>query len=241
VCVELNKHQTLGLLDENTKNPIAPLSALAHQIFNSLPITIIGKTISMDHISNMTTTTSNRKRTLNRLWLLTLIGIVAIAAVACGSDDDAKSIAEVAAGGSNVEVGTAPDVTGETFTHGDFSLDQHEGKPVLINFWFPSCPPCRAEMPDLQAAYEKYGDDVAFIGVQQLGLDSGANGQAFLRELGVDYPNMPDLKSTVQFEYEVFSFPSTIFLDKNHNIARKWTGIIGEEQLGEQLDALLAG
>lgn len=96
-------------------------------------------------------------------------------------------------------------------------------------------------MPDLQAAYEKYGDDVAFIGVQQLGLDSGANGQAFLRELGVDYPNMPDLKSTVQFEYEVFSFPSTIFLDKNHNIARTWTGIIGEEQLGEQLDALLAG
>ena len=96
-------------------------------------------------------------------------------------------------------------------------------------------------MPDLQAAYEKYGDDVTFIGVQQLGLDSAANGQAFARELGLTYPNMPDEGSTVQFGYEVFSFPSTIFLDKNHNIARTWTGIIGEEQLGEQLDALLAG
>jgi hypothetical protein len=51
---------------------------------------------------------------------------------------------------------------------------------------------------------------------------------------------MPDVGSTVQFGYEVFSFPSTIFLDNNHNIARTWTGIIGEEQLGEQLDALLA-
>ena len=195
----------------------------------------------MDRISNMTTTVvSNRRRTFNHLWVLTLIGIVVIAAVACGSDGDSKSVAEVAAGGSNVEVGTAPDVTGETFTHGDFSLDQHEGKPVLINFWFPSCPPCRAEMPDLQAAYEKYGDDVAFIGVQQLGLDSAANGQAFTRDLGLTYPNMPDVGSTVQFGYEVFSFPSTIFLDNNHNIARTWTGIIGEEQLGEQLDALLA-
>ena len=195
----------------------------------------------MDRISNMTTTVvSNRKRTFNHLWVLTLIGIVVIAAVACVSDGDAKSVAEVAAGGSNIEVGTAPDVTGETFTHGDFSLDQHEGKPVLINFWFPSCPPCRAEMPDLQAAYEKYGDDVAFIGVQQLGLDSAANGQAFTRDLGLTYPNMPDVGSTVQFGYEVFSFPSTIFLDNNHNIARTWTGIIGEEQLGEQLDALLA-
>jgi thiol-disulfide isomerase/thioredoxin len=195
----------------------------------------------MDRISNMTTTVvSNRKRTFNHLWVLTLIGIVVIAAVACGSDGDAKSVAEVAAGGSNIKVGTAPDVTGETFTHGDFSLDKHEGKPVLINFWFPSCPPCRAEMPDLQAAYEKYGDDVAFIGVQQLGLDSAANGQAFTRDLGLTYPNMPDVGSTVQFGYEVFSFPSTIFLDNNHNIARTWTGIIGEEQLGEQLDALLA-
>jgi thiol-disulfide isomerase/thioredoxin len=195
----------------------------------------------MDRISNMTTTVvSNRKRTFNHLWVLTLIGIVVIAAVACGSDGDAKSVAEVAVGGSNIEVGTAPDVTGETFTHGDFSLDKHEGKPVLINFWFPSCPPCRAEMPDLQAAYEKYGDDVAFIGVQQLGLDSAANGQAFTRDLGLTYPNMPDVGSTVQFGYEVFSFPSTIFLDNNHNIARTWTGIIGEEQLGEQLDALLA-
>jgi thiol-disulfide isomerase/thioredoxin len=195
----------------------------------------------MEQISEMKTPTANRKRMLSRLWLLTLIGVVAIAAVGCSGDDDAKSIAEVTVGGPNVEVGTAPDVTGETFTHGDFSLDQHKGKPVLINFWFPSCPPCRAEMPDLQAAYENYGDDVAFIGVQQLGLDSAANGQAFARDLGLTYPNMPDVGSAVQFGYEVFSFPSTIFLDKHHNIARTWIGIIGEEQLGEQLDALLTG
>jgi thiol-disulfide isomerase/thioredoxin len=167
---------------------------------------------------------------------------MAIAAVACGSDDAAapgdSSNAQVAAGGST---GNAPVITGETFAHGDFSLELNEGKPVLVNFWFPSCPPCRAEMPDLQIAYEKYGEDVAFIGVQQLGLDSAANGEAFVRELGLTYPNMADINSTVQFGYEVFSFPTTVFLDKNHDIARTWTGIIGEEQLAEQLEALLAG
>ncbi|NQW19442.1 MAG: TlpA family protein disulfide reductase [Chloroflexi bacterium] len=181
------------------------------------------------------------KHVFNRVWLLAVIGLVAIVAVACGNDNSSgKSIAEVAAGGSSDKVGTAPAISGETFTHGDFSLDMHEGKPVLVNFWFPSCPPCRAEMPDLQAAYEKYGEEVAFIGVQLLGLDSAANGQAFVRELGLTYPSMPDIGSTVQLGYEVFSFPTTIFLDKNHNIARTWTGIIGEDQLGEQLDALLA-
>jgi hypothetical protein len=96
-------------------------------------------------------------------------------------------------------------------------------------------------MPDLQASYEQYGEQVAFIGLQQLGLDSAANGQAFVRELGLTYPNMPDVDSVIQVSYEVLPYPTTIFLDKNHNIARTWTGIIGEEQINEQLAALLAG
>lgn len=186
--------------------------------------------------------TNNRQtRPFSRVWLLALIGLVAIAAVACGNDDSSSdSVAAGGSGDSSVSVGNAPDIVGETFTHGDFNLEMHTGKPVLVNFWFPSCPPCRAEMPDLQDAFEKYGEQVAFIGIEQLGIDSAANGQAFLRELGLTYPNMPDVNSTVQFNYEVFSYPTTIFLDNNHDIARTWTGIIGEKQLGEQLDALLA-
>ena len=183
----------------------------------------------------------------SRAWLLALMGLVAITAVACGTDTASsettvatETVAQVAAGGSTESTGNAPAITGETFEHGSFSLDQHVGKPVLINFWFPSCPPCRAEMPDLQASFEQYGDQVTFIGLQQLGLDSAANGQAFVRELGLGYPNMPDVASTIQVSYEVFSYPATIFLDKNHNIARTWTGIIGEEQINEQLAALLA-
>ena len=196
----------------------------------------------MDRNERTNASSATNKRAFNRVWLLALVGLVAIAAVACGSDSSGeKTVAEVAAGAANGEVGTAPALTGDTFEHGAFSLDLHKGKPVLVNFWFPSCPPCRAEMPDLQASYEQYGEEVAFIGVQQLGLDSAANGQAFVRELGLTYPSMPDVESKVQFGYEIFSFPTTVFLDKNHNIARTWTGIIGEEQLAEQLDALLAG
>lgn len=183
-----------------------------------------------------------------RIWLPVLIGLVAVAAVACGSDSapgssPAQSVAQIAAsgpGGSSESTGNAPAISGETFSHGAFSLDMHEGKPVLVNFWFPSCPPCRAEMPDLQAAFEKYGDEVVFIGIQQLGLDSPASGAAFVEELGLTYPSMPDTNSEVQFAYEVFSYPTTVFLNRNHDIVRTWTGIIGEEQLAEQLEALLA-
>jgi cytochrome c biogenesis protein CcmG/thiol:disulfide interchange protein DsbE len=179
------------------------------------------------------------------MWLLALIGLVAIAAVACGSDTTAdtssQAVVNAAAGESVGSPGNAPAVTGETFSHGAFDLDMHAGKPVLVNFWFPSCPPCRAEMPDLQAAFEKYGDQIAFIGIQQLGLDTPASGAAFVEELGLTYPSMPDTESKVQFGYEVFSYPTTVFLDKNHDIARRWTGIIGEMALTEQLEALLTG
>ena len=115
----------------------------------------------------------------------------------------------------------------------------HTGKPVLINFWFPSCPPCRAEMPDLQIAFEKYGEEVAFIGIQQMGSDSEKMGIDFVRELGLTYPMMADLGSKVQANYEVFSFPTTVFLQKDHSISRVWTGVIDEQQLKQELDAIL--
>ena len=175
-----------------------------------------------------------------RALLLTMMGIVVLALIACGSDESSEesSVAEAAA---NAAYNPAPAISGDTFEHGLFSLEQHEGKPVVINFWFPSCPPCRAEMPDLQASYEQYGDQVAFLGVQQLGVDSAANGEAFVRELGLTYPNLPDVESKIQLNYEIFSYPATIFLDKDHNLARTWTGIIGQKQIAEQLDVLLAG
>ena len=180
-------------------------------------------------------------RTTKRLWLLALIGLVAIAAIACGTDNSSGSVAQVGAGGSTETVENAPPVTGETFAHGEFSLELNEGKPVLVNFWFPSCPPCKAELPDLQAAYEEYGDQVAFIGIQQLGVDAPASGAAFLEDLGITYPTLPDTDSTIQFAYEVFQFPTTMFLDKNHDIARRWTGGISAEDLAEQLEILVAG
>ncbi len=113
------------------------------------------------------------------------------------------------------------------------------GRPVLINFWFPSCPPCRAEMPDLQAAYEEFGDEVDFLGIQQTAVDTPQDGIDFLDELGIDFPNVADETAQIQFSYEVLSYPTTIFLNRDHTINREWTGIITEEHLNEQIAAII--
>jgi len=137
----------------------------------------------------------------------------------------------------------AVDLDFSTFQHGDFSLADVEGKAVVINFWFPSCPPCRAELPDIQASHETHkGDDVQFLGVQLIGLDSAEEGDEFLRELGITYPNGSDATSSIIRDFKVTGFPTTVFLDRSHEVSRKWTGILDETRIEEEIaEALGAG
>ena len=133
---------------------------------------------------------------------------------------------------------------GDSFNAGPFDTQQLQGNPVVINFWFPSCPPCRAELPEFESAYQEYGPpgggDIAFVGVQQLGLDSIQDGIDLFAELGVTFPGLPDNGSHIQLEYEIFSFPTTVFLDRDHNEFRKWQGALTHDTLVEILDELSA-
>ena len=133
---------------------------------------------------------------------------------------------------------------GDSFNAAPFDTQQLQGNPVVINFWFPSCPPCRAELPEFEAAYQEYGPpgggDIAFVGVQQLGLDSIQDGIDLFAELGVTFPGLPDNGSHIQLAYEIFSYPTTVFLDRNHNEFRKWSGALTHDTLVEILDELSA-
>ena len=180
----------------------------------------------------------------SRQRILTAALVVGAIAVACGLDFGSATQPTSSAGsGEPGQVNTAPSFTVETFNHGTYDLNSNVGRPVLINFWFPSCPPCRAELPDLQAAYEEFGDEIDFIGVQQTSIESAEEGAEFLAELGITYPNFADetesSASRVQLDYRILSFPTTVFLNRDHSISRTWTGLIGEEQLREQIENVI--
>jgi peroxiredoxin len=141
---------------------------------------------------------------------------------------------------------SAPDFELELFGNQDYtkgekvSLSQFQGQPVVINFWYPSCPPCRLEMPDLEAAYQRHKDDgVKFIGVQLLGLDSVGDGQDFIDDFGVNYAVGPDRDSGIVIDYKVVGFPTTFFLDKRHEVVRSWAGALTGEKLEELIQELL--
>ena len=69
------------------------------------------------------------------------------------------------------------------------------------------------------------------IGVQSLILDSVEDGQQFVDEFGITYAVGADIKSTIQIKYEVIGFPTTFFLNREHKIVRKWSGLLDNNQL----------
>lgn len=81
----------------------------------------------------------------------------------------------------------APDFTLTTVTGETFTLSALRGKPVVLNFWATWCPPCRAELPELQAASGRYADQVVIVGVNQAEPADAVRG--FVGQFGLTFLN----------------------------------------------------
>lgn len=117
------------------------------------------------------------------------------------------------------------------------------GTPVVLNMWAGLCPPCRAEMPDLQAVHEQYTGRIVMIGLDVgpfTGLGSREDGRALVDELKVTYPTGSTTDSQIVREYGILGMPSTYFIKPNGEVQKKWTGLLTERKLVELTDELLA-
>jgi cytochrome c biogenesis protein CcmG/thiol:disulfide interchange protein DsbE len=123
----------------------------------------------------------------------------------------------------------APDFTLPTVAGSDITLSELRGMPVVLNFWATWCPPCRAELPELQAASEKYAGQIAIIGVNQA--EPPAAVQAFAGKLGLAFEIPLDTEAKVSHTYGVRSLPTTFFIDRQ--------GVIRQIQIGPVTEATL--
>ncbi len=183
--------------------------------------------------------------------LAVALAVVAFMLVACGggSDDDSQKLPSVATGSEiQMDKDLAPnfDFTlfqGEAKLGGtDLSVRQFQGEPLIINFWAGLCPPCRAELPDLQEFYDEFSDRVTLVGIdlgQFTGLGSLQDAKDLLEELQITYPAGLTNDSSVIRKYKVFGMPTTIFIDANGEVFKNWGGALTSGVLRKQTNAML--
>ena len=100
------------------------------------------------------------------------------------------------------------------------------GKPVVLNFWYAGCAPCRAEAPDLAALHAEHGKEARFMGVNLR--DQQATAEAFERNFSITYPSATDLNGAVLLALSDYvppqAVPTTLVLDSQGRVAARVLG-----------------
>ena len=122
----------------------------------------------------------------------------------------------------------APEIVGATLDGEPFRLSDLQGRPVVLNFWGPSCVPCRDEFPLLEEKEAQFAaDGLAIVGV--LTDDPPAPAVDFVAEYGATWPTVVVPDKAAKSAYRVVGRPQTYFVDA--------AGVIRSIQVGELTDA----
>jgi peroxiredoxin len=133
----------------------------------------------------------------------------------------------------------APDFALTTSDGASLRLSDLRGKVVLLNFWATWCPPCKAEMPDLDALHREYGPAHDFV---VLGVDmeeTATEVQDFASRSHITFPLLLDEEGVVSAQlYAVRSLPTSMIIDREGRIRDAWIGQIAKEAMLARLESV---
>jgi len=141
---------------------------------------------------------------------------------------------EIGEGGINrrflPEVGeAAPDFVALDSTNTGVWLHDFKGQPVWLTFWGSWCPPCRAEMPEIERAYQQLAPQGLVLMAVSVNEPYNVS-LAFAQGLGATFPilNVPR-SDLIADRYDVYNYPTHIFIDGNGIVRKIIPGQLNEE------------
>lgn len=132
----------------------------------------------------------------------------------------------------------APELTLTDMEEQTVSLADYRGQWVLVNNWATWCPPCRAEMPELNAYYEAHKDE-GFVLVAISSGDTKAQIADFTQEYGLSFPMWQDPTSASLRAFRMDYLPSSFVIDPSGTVRLAWTGAVSLETLEKYVTPLL--
>lgn len=176
----------------------------------------------------MTDSRSNRKKTFPLPLVIVGLGLVLLGVAAFallpqpGSAAQTESLSSIP-----IEVHyAAPELSLADIAGTPASLSDYRGQVLLVNLWATWCPPCKKEMPTLQAFHDAHQAE-GFLIIAINDGDPAADVAQFVKEYGLTFPVWLDPKYVASEEaFKSMNLPSSYVIDREGVIRLQWVGEI---------------
>ena len=138
-------------------------------------------------------------------------------------------------GGEQAPEFTLTDIDGK-----EFSLSDHEGKVVVIDFMAVSCGPCNDAMPDLRSVYNEYEDDIVMISIDVWDQENEDQLRGFKEKHKADWIFAMDTDD-LRVKYNVIGVPKVVIIDEEGGVTFSREGSVSRSKLSAEVGKAIHG
>lgn len=131
----------------------------------------------------------------------------------------------------------APDFELTTLDGETVKLSDYRGQVVFINFWATWCPPCRAEMPDMEKLYQETDVEILAVNLTESERDEKVVAD-FVNDIELTFPIPMDSNSAVENAYQVRAYPTSYIIDPDGRIQFVARGAMNYELMLQEVEKL---